>query len=85
MLQASSNRSSTFPPKAAASIQTGERIAFALSTRLEVTGVVGEDRHDVLIDATDRSGARAWVRCDVRTRQCEVATRLGPDDVAPLH
>lgn len=63
---------------------TGGRSRLRLPDGLTVAGVVGEDRHDVLVDATDRSGARAWVRCHLPTHACEVAAELGPDDVVPL-
>ncbi len=69
---------------------TGRRTAFALPDGLEVQGVVDERSSDsmrrrwtVLVDATDRDGDRAWVRCSLRTYACEIAAELGPDDVVP--
>jgi hypothetical protein len=66
---------------------TGERTAFELPDDLQVDGVVSESlqrRRTVLVDATDRTGQRAWVRCNLRTYACEVATELGPDDIVPM-
>jgi hypothetical protein len=69
---------------------TGERTAFELPDGLEVQGVVAERSSDstrrlwtVLVDATDRDGRRAWVRCNVHSYACEIAAELGPDDITP--
>lgn len=64
-------------------VLTGERTPFALPGALVVNGVVAETRRTVLVDATDRNSRQAWVRCDVRTFECEIATELDPDDITP--
>jgi|GEM_PF-6478544 len=64
---------------------TGERTPLGLPDGLEVAGVVTENRRTVLVDATDDSGRRAWVRCHVGLFACAVATELGADDVVPQH
>ena len=62
---------------------TGTRTALSLPPSIEVTGVVTEGPHTVLVDATDNGGYRAWVRCHLRSFQCEIATELGPNDITP--
>lgn len=62
---------------------TGDRTVFVLPDDLRVDGVVAETRRTVLADMTDRSGTRAWVRCDVGSYACEIAAELGPGDITP--
>lgn len=62
---------------------TGERKRFALPHGLMVAGVVTEDRRTVLVDAAEESGQRAWVRCNVQSLECEIATNLDADDITP--
>jgi len=64
-------------------VLTGGVSALLLPTNLRVDGVVRERDHVVLIDATDDSGQRAWVRCDLRSLECEIAAELGPHDLTP--
>ena len=66
-------------------VLTGERTPLGLPDGLEVDGVVTENRRTVLVDATDDSGRRAWVRCHVGLFACAVATELGADDIVPEH
>lgn len=65
-------------------VLTGERNPLGLPDGLEVAGVVTENRRTVLVDATDDSGRRAWIRCHVGLFACAVATELGPDDIVPV-
>ena len=62
---------------------TGQRSAFDLPAGLRVRGVVADGRRAVLVDTTDRTARRAWVRCDVRTHACELAAELDRADVVP--
>lgn len=62
---------------------TGERTPLGLPHGLQVDGVVAENRRTVLVDATDGSGQRAWVRCHVGLFACALATELGADDIVP--
>lgn len=64
---------------------TGERSPIGLPDGLDVAGVVTENRRTVLVDATDDSGRRAWVRCHVGLFACAVATELDADDIVPQH
>lgn len=64
-------------------VLTGERTPFDLPDGLEVAGVVAENRRTVLVDATDSSGRRAWLRCHVGLLECAIATELGPGDLVP--
>ncbi|HSV41435.1 MAG TPA: hypothetical protein VLI04_21910, partial [Nocardioidaceae bacterium] len=64
-------------------VLTGTASALDLPTILKVGGVVSERNRFLLIDAIDESGHRAWVRCDVRSFECEVAAELGSDALTP--
>ncbi len=62
---------------------TDERSPLGLPEDVVVDGVVAESRRTVLVDATDSTGRRAWVRCHVGLFACAIAAELDPDDVVP--
>lgn len=49
----------------------------------EVRSVHRERRGVVIVDATDATGQRAWLRCTLTSAECEVAAELSREDVTP--
>lgn len=64
-------------------VLTGGEETFDLPGDLDVHHVLDAYRRAVMVDATDSTGQRAWLRCSTQSYDCEVATLLSDDAVLP--